>query len=300
MLMTSFARTVETGSFSAAARDLQIGQPNVSRHIASLEEHLGTRLLHRSTRKLMLTPEGERYYAEVRQVLDALMEAESTARGEGRPGGLLRVACSTSLGRAHLLPRVGALLEAYPELELDLQLGDRYVNLIDEGVDLAIRAGVLRDSTLRARQVGLSQRVCVASAAYLARHAAPRTPADLSAHQCIVYTLLEAGAGWPFRDGTVAVDGRLKVNSPDGIYEAVVNGLGVGYGPLWMFEPQLRSGAVRLLLGEYAAAPVPLNIVYAARRLLPQRARVFMDFIADELAAVPVLTRAGLAQWSKG
>lgn len=300
LLMTSFARAVETGSFSAAARDMGIGQPNISRYVASLEEHLGTRLLHRSTRKLSLTPEGERYYADIRQVLDAVMEAESTARDEGKPGGLLRVASSTSLGRIHLLPRVGKLLAMYPELELDLQLSDRFVNLIDDGVDLAIRIGTLRDSTLRARQVGVSMRVCVASTDYIERHGEPADPEALRDHNCIVYTLLSSGTGWVFRDKTVTINGSLRVNTPDGIYQAVVDGLGIGYAPLWLFEDQLRSGKVRLLLTEHAPPPVPVNIVYAARRLLPQRARVFMDFIADEIATIPVLTKAGLSEWTKG
>lgn len=300
LLMTSFARAVETGSFSAAARDLGIGQPNISRYIAALEEHLGIRLLHRSTRKLTLTPEGERYYAEVRQLLDALMEAESTARGEDQPGGLLRVAGPTSLGHMLVMPRIGKLLAKYPGLELDLQFSDRFVNLIDDGVDLAIRIGTLRDSALRARQIGISTRVCVASADYLARHGAPLVPDDLRAHACIVYTLLATGPNWTFRDQDVAINGRLRVNSTDAILQAVVDGLGIGYGPLWLFEEQLRSGKMRLLLTEHAPAPVPVNIVYAAKRLLPQRALVFMDFMADELAAIPALTKAGLDAWIKG
>jgi DNA-binding transcriptional LysR family regulator len=161
--MSVFTRVVETGSFSAVARERGIGQPNVSRHVAALEQHLGTRLLHRSTRKLTLTPEGERYYADARRVLDAIEEAESHARGEDNPTGLLRVACPTILGRSHILPRVKALLDHFPAIELDLQIGDRFIDLVEEGVDVAIRIGLLGDSTLRARRVGAAERVCVAS-----------------------------------------------------------------------------------------------------------------------------------------
>lgn len=296
LLMTSFARAVETGSFSAAARDLGIGQPNISRYIASLEEHLGTRLLHRSTRKLVLTPEGERYYAEVRQILDAVMEVESTTRGEGDPSGLLRVACPTSLGRLHILPRVNALLTRYPKLELDLQMSDPFVNLVDEAVDLAIRIGVLRDSALRARHIGTSVRMCVASVDYIERYGAPKHPDDLANHNCVVYTLLSTDSGWAFRDQNVAVNGRFRVNTVDGIVSAVVDGIGIGYGPLWLFEAPLRAGTVKLLLTDFAAPPVPITMVYAAKRLLPQRASVFMDFIADELSRVPALTEAGLTE----
>src|SRR5271163_4886834 len=182
LLMHSFARVVETGSFSAVARELGTGQPNVSRHIAALERHLGTRLLHRSTRKLTLTPEGERYYSETRRVIDAITEAESNARGEDAPQGLLRVACPTLLGRSHILPRVKEILTQFPGMEIDLQIGDRYIDLVEEGIDLA-----------------------------------PTHPNDLLNHNCIVYTLSSAGSIWSFRDIDVAVHGRLRVNTPDGI-----------------------------------------------------------------------------------
>lgn len=300
LLMTSFARAVETGSFSAAARDLGIGQPNVSRYIASLEDHLGIRLLHRSTRKLALTPEGERYYAEIRRVLDAVLEAESTARGDEAPGGLLRVSCAPTLGRIHVLPRIGEFLKRYPKMEVDFQVTDAYVNLMDEGVDVAIRIGPLRDSSLRARRIGASMRMCFATNDYVVAHGEPLSPDDLLDHDCIVYTQLTTGASWKFRDQEIQVKGRLKVNTPDGIHGAVMAGLGIGYAPVWMFEEQIRAGTVRMLLIDHAAAEVPINIVYAEKRLLPKRASVFMDFIAEELARVPALTKVGLDGLMRG
>jgi LysR family transcriptional regulator for bpeEF and oprC len=160
--MHSFARVVETGSFSAVARELGTGQPNVSRHIAALERHLGTRLLHRSTRKLTLTPEGERYYTETRRVIDAITEAESNARGEDVPQGLLRVACPTLLGRSHILPQVKAILAQFPEMEIDLQIGDRYIDWRPEAGHSKIvrsRRGVLAppsDSASRAASTWLN------------------------------------------------------------------------------------------------------------------------------------------------
>jgi DNA-binding transcriptional LysR family regulator len=293
--MHSFTRAVETGSFSAVARELRIGQPNVSRHIAALERYLGTRLLHRSTRRLTLTPEGQRYYGEARRVLDAIAEAESTARGEDTPSGLLRVACPTALGRTHVLPQLKILLERYPQMDVDLQVGDRFSDLIEEGIDLAIRIGVLRDSALQARRVGTAERVCVASPAYLARHAAPATPADLRQHSCIVYSLGYSGNRWPFRTTEVEVSGRLRVNSPDGIYRAVIDGLGVAYAPVWLFQRELSTGEVQALLLEEMGPPTPINIVYPTRRLLPRRARVFMDFIAADFSDNPVLNDGALA-----
>jgi LysR family transcriptional regulator for bpeEF and oprC len=295
LLMKCFARAVETGSFSAAARELGIGQPNVSRYVAALEQHLETRLMQRSTRRLTLTPEGERYYAEARRILDAVTEAESTARGDDQPSGLLRVACPTTLGRIHLLPLVRPLLERHPKLELELQISDRYVDLVNEAVELAIRIGNLEDSTLRARRIGMFQRVCVASVDYLARRGMPGTPGDLRDHDCIVYTLLSSAGTWHFRDTEVSVTGRLRVNSPDAVREAVLQGIGVGYGPLWLFEDALRTGSARLILRDYIGPPVPLQIVYAASRLLPRRAVVFMDFIAEAFAAIPALNENGLA-----
>ena len=191
---------METGSFSAAGRDLGLGQPNVSRYVAALEDHLQTRLLHRSTRKLSLTPEGERYYADIRRILDAVDESESSFRRGTEPSGLLRVACPTALGHAFVMPHVPALLQRYPGLTLDLQLNDRYVDLVDEGSELAIRIGHLQDSSLRARPIGSYERVFVASEDYLARRGVPEMPDDLRDHDCVIYTLLSSGATWRLRD----------------------------------------------------------------------------------------------------
>ncbi len=300
LLMHSFARVVETGSFSAVARELGTGQPNVSRHIAALERYLGTRLLHRSTRKLTLTPEGERYYSETRRVIDAITEAESNARGEDAPQGLLRVACPTLLGRSHIIPRVKAILTQFPGMEIDLQIGDRYIDLVEEGIDLAIRIGTLKDSALKARRIGAAERLCVASSEYLAEHLAPTHPNDLRNHNCIVYTLSSAGSTWSFRDINVAVRGRLRVNTPDGIRSGVLDGIGVAYAPGWLFEDALADGRVHSLLIEHRGPPVPINFVYAAQRLLPRRARVFMDYIAEAFARDPSLNAGAVNYASAG
>ena len=289
LLMTCFARAVETGSFSAAGRDLGLGQPNVSRHVAALEDHLQTRLLHRSTRKLALTPEGERYYAEVRRILDAVDESESSFRDNTDPSGLLRVACPTALAHQFLLPHVPAFLERYTGVTLDLQINDRYVDLIDEGAELAIRIGHLQDSTLRARRLGVFERVCVASKTYLAKYGIPNTPAELRDHHCVIYTLLASGATWRFRDTEVEVSGRFRVNSPEAARGSVIAGLGIGLGPQWLYEDGLRNGTLQLILEQYTAPPVPFQFVYVAKSLLPKRAIVFMDFIQEVFATVPAL-----------
>ncbi|WP_333991734.1 LysR family transcriptional regulator [Pseudomonas sp. S3(2024)] len=284
LLMSCFVRAVETGSFSAAGRDLGLGQPSVSRYVAALEDHLQTRLLHRSTRKLMLTPEGERYYADARRILDSVEQSESSLRGKVAPSGLLRVACPTALAHTFIVPHVASFLGRYPELSLDLQINDRYVNLVDEGVELAIRIGHLEDSAMRARPLAWFERVCVASRAYLEKRGTPSSPDDLKEHDCLIYTLLSTGTNWRFKDTDVPISGRLRVNSPEAIREYVNAGLGIAQGPQWLYEEGLKSGNLQLLLNEYVAPPVPIQIVYLANRLLPQRAIVFMDFIADIFA----------------
>lgn len=291
--MHCFVRAVETGSFSAVARELQIGQPNVSRHIASLEKLLGTRLLHRSTRHLATTPEGQKYYAQARQALDVIAQAESDARGEAHPHGLLRIACAESLGTEVLMKAMPEFLSRYPDVQVELRLSDGYIDLVAEGVDIAIRGGALKDSALRARRIGTSERICVASTAYLERHGVPAEPADLLQHECIVYTLLGSG-GWPFRTGEVHVNGRLRLNNLEGIRRAVLRDLGVGYLPSWMVSSELERGEVHALLTAYAAPGTPLNALYAAERLLPQRASVFIEFIGGVFAGTRGLNGVSL------
>lgn len=289
VLMTCFARAVETGSFSAAGRDLGLGQPNVSRHVAALEEHLQTRLLNRSTRKLMLTPEGERYYAEVRRILDAVDESEMSLRENVQPTGLLRVACPTALSHQYVMPLVPEFLRRYPGLQLDLQINDRFVNLLDEGAELAIRIGHLENSSLRARRIGSFKRVCVASKDYLAERGVPKEPEDLRHHDCVLYTLLASGATWRFKDVDVPVSGRIRVNSPEAARESVNAGLGIGQGPEWLFEQGLNAGNLQIVLSEFSAPAVPMHIMYAANRLVAKRAIVFMDFIAEKFSKTPRL-----------
>ncbi|MCB6185143.1 LysR family transcriptional regulator [Leeia sp. TBRC 13508] len=289
LLMTCFARSVETGSFSAAGRDLGMGQPNVSRNVAALEEHLQTRLLHRSTRKISLTPEGERYYAAIRRILDAVDESESSFRDRVEPSGLLRVACPTAFAHAFVLPNIPYFLDTYPKLTLDLQLNDRLVDLVNEGIEIAIRIGYLEDSSLHTKRLGWYDRVFVASKEYLARRGAPLTPEDLRDHDCIIYTLLSSGSTWRIQGKEIPVSGRLKVNSPDAASAAVAAGLGIAHGPAWLFDEGLNSGRLQYILMDYTAPPVPVQFVYVANRLLPTRAIAFMDFMTNVFSKIQAL-----------
>lgn len=291
--MRCFVRAVETGSFSAVAREMHIGQPNVSRHIASLEKSLGVRLLNRSTRQMGTTPEGQRYYAQARQALDLITLAEAEAHGQQDPHGQLRVACAESLGTEILVPALPAFLERYPHVDVELRLGDAYIDLVAEGVDIAIRGGVLQDSALRARRVGTSERICVASTRYLQRHGVPEVPADLAHHACILYTLSTGGSQvWPFRDGNVQVHGRLRLNHLEGIRRAVLQDLGIAYLPSWMVARECARGELAPVLSAYAVPAVPVNALYSAHRLLPQRASVFIEFVATVFDKMPGLGRS--------
>ena len=283
--MQCFVRAVETGSFSATARELGIGQPNVSRHIGSLESHLALRLLHRTTRKLSLTTEGERYYIEARRALDTIDEAESAARGDDEPRGLLRISCSMVVGLLHVQPLIAPLLTRYSQLEVELHLSDEYVDLIAERFDLAVRVGTLKSSLLVARQVGVSERAVFASTEYLQRHGEPATPRDLMQHDCILNTRLPTDGLWPFLSGDVMVRGRYRLNNHEAIVSAVREGLGIGLAPVWVFEEDLRAGRVKALLPKHPLPAAEVHLVYPERRLLSKRTRIFMDTIDAAFAS---------------
>lgn len=283
--MQCFVRAVETGSFSAAARELGIGQPNVSRHIGSLEAHLGIRLLHRTTRQLTLTVEAERYYIEARRALDTIDEAESAARGEDEPRGLLRVSCSMVVGLLHVQPLIAPLLARYPHLEVELHLSDEYVDLVAERFDLAVRVGTLKSSMLVARQIGVSERAVFASTEYLERHGEPATPEDLLQHDCLLNTRLPTGSIWPFIGREISVQGRYRLNNHEAIVSAVRQGLGIGLAPVWVFEADLRAGRVKALLPGYPLPAAEVHLVYPERRLLAKRTRILMDAIDTAFAS---------------
>lgn len=206
--------------------------------------------------------------------------------GKGTRGGRL----------AAFLPRIKVLLARYPELEIDLQVSDRFIDLVEEGVDLAVRIGNLQDSALKARRVGSAERICVASTAYLKKHGAPRTPQDLRRHNCVLYTLASAGRSWAFRAGEVEVNGRFKVDTPDGIQQAVLDGIGIAYAPVWLFEEAVREKRVKTLLLEHSGPAAPIHVLYSARRLLPRWAVVFMDYIVGEFRKIPSINEGALAR----
>jgi DNA-binding transcriptional LysR family regulator len=294
--MQTFARVVESGSFSAVAREANTTQSAISKQVAALEKVLGAKLLSRTTRSLALTEEGERYFEQTRRLVAEIAEAESTlVRGEGKLTGWLRVAASVGFGRLKLMPLVQSFLADHPGVKIDLKLNDGFIDLIEQGIDVAVRIGELADSGLVARRVGTSQRMLFAHRSYLRGRArgnkAPRHPNDLLQHNCIVYTELASRNAWHFTAGvgaseavgtthTVHVQGSLQTNSSEVIRHAVLGGMGIGYSPEWLFETELASGELQLLLPDWPAPPLPVHLVSPQSRRNAAKVKAFGEHVA--------------------
>lgn len=297
LAMQTLVRVVEMGSFSAAARELGSTQSAVSKQVAALEKALGAQLLARSTRALTLTEAGARYVEQARRLVAEVAEAESQLRdGEHRLQGWLRVASSVCYGRLKLMPLVPGFLAAHPGLKLDLRLDDAFIDLIEHGIDVSVRTGDLPDSTLVARRVATTRRSVVAAPAYLASRPALRAPADLQAHNCLVYSelrmrdvwLLRAGPGAQAAPGSLAsvqVSGNLQTNSGEVIRNAVIAGLGLALAPSWLFEAELASGEVVQALPHWASPDVPIQLVSPPQRPSSAKVRAFGDHVAAALAS---------------
>lgn len=295
-LMQCYVRAVETGSFSAVARELGTSQPTVSKNIAHLEEHLGVRLLHRSTRKMSLTSEGESFYAECRRILDSVAEAESNARGQQAAAGLLRICCPPALARHRVMPLIKPFVEQNPGITIDLQFSHRDPDLIEEGIDVAFRIGDMKDSSYRARLVAHYALCCAASPDYLKQHGTPQQPADLLQHNCIVLATSRAGPLWTFGNEVVRPQGNLRVDSHEGLRSAALSGLGIVIAPTWLFADELHDGRLDCLLEAWPIAAMPVHLIYPAKRFLPTRTRAFIDFVVDAFLHDPCLNGEAVAE----
>jgi len=298
--MATFVRVVESGSFSAVAREQESTQSAVSKQVAGLERVLGVKLLARTTRALALTDAGERYFEQARRLVDEIQEAESGARrGKEQLAGWLRVAASVGFGRRVLLPLVQGFLAAHPEVRVDLKLNDGFVDLVEQGIDVALRVGELADSTLVARRVGTTHRALVASRRYLRRLPKglkpPRAPAELLAHNCIVYTEVQSRIEWTFTAGagagapsgstqSVRVAGNLRTNSSEVIRAAILAGMGIGYSPTWLFDEEIASGEVQILMPGWRTQPLPMHLVSPPHRRHAAKVQAFGDHVAAGLA----------------
>lgn len=280
--MTTFVRVIEVGSFSGASRLLGVGQPAVSKTIAQLEERLQVRLLLRSTHGLTPTEAGLRFYERARLAIQDVDEAELEARGAGAGlSGRLRISAAPTFARLLIVPRLPEFLARHPDLEIDVILDDRVIDLISEGIDLSLRMGDLPDSNAVARRIATGGRSVVATPAYLARAGTPHVPADLGGHEAIIFSQLSNS--WVFRRGgteaSVSIRGRLRVSAAEGIRAAVLADLGLAVASDWMFGPELASGAVHRVLEDWALPPIDLWALFPTGRLASAKARAFADFV---------------------
>jgi DNA-binding transcriptional LysR family regulator len=281
--MEMFVRVVESGSFSAAARNFGMGQPAVSKTIAGLEDRLGVRLLVRSTRRLSPTEAGMAFYERALRAITETNEAEAAAHGAAaRLEGRLRILAPVTFTRLHVIPKLGAFLDAHPKLRLELVMDDRMVDLLAENIDAGLRLGVLSDSALPARKLAQADRLVVASPDYLARRGLPKTPADLLKHDAIIYGQGVVEQEWIFRRGTseksVNLKARLMLSAAEGVREAVLTGQGFAISSRWMFAPEIASGAVVSVLQEWSLPPMDLWVIYPSGRLSTAKARAFVQW----------------------
>jgi len=273
-----------------AAMQLGIRQPTVSKSVAQLEERLGVRLLVRSTRSLSLTDAGQSFYENAKQAIDGVNHAERVARGEGGLSGTLRVSASVCFSRIHMMPRLPEFLAQHPGMEIDIIVNDRFVNLAEEGVDLALRTGTLTDTSLNVRRIGHARRLVMAPSVYWKTHGKPQTPNDLLDHECVI--LQRDGRPideWLFRKGalesTMKMRGHLKVSAAEGMRDAVLSGLGFAVVSEWLFSPELASGAVEAVLDDWALPMQDLWAVFPIGGLDSAKAREFVAFVERCMAA---------------
>jgi len=279
-----FIRVVDSGSFSAAARHHDIGQPTVSKAIAQLEEWLGTKLLLRTTRTVTQTEAGKCFYERAQRMVEDADEALVAVRGVASGlSGKLRVSAALCFARLHIVPRLDEFLDQHPGLDLELILDDRVINLVDEGIDIALRANAMPDSNMTIRKIAETRRRVIGTPEYFKRYGYPTAPTDLLKHRAIIHTHEGDGESWTFRKETseveVKIHGRVKISAADGIRVAVSSGLGLAIVSEWAFAPELRSGEVITVLDDWLLPTVNLSAVYPTGRLASTKARHFAAFV---------------------
>ena len=284
-----FVGVVDTGSFSAVARRQRIGQPAVSKAVAQLENWLGVMLLMRSTRSVVPTEAGRIFYERAKRTIQEAEEAVLAARGDACGlSGNLRVSMSVCFGRLHVIPKLSTFLAENPDLEVELVLDDRIVDLVNEGIDVSLRTGRLPDSNMTARRIAKGRRVVVATPDYLQRYGTPTAPSDLLDHQAVIYTREGGADPLLFRNAdtevSVVLQGRLKVTAAEGLREAVNRGLGLAVAGEWAFSPELKSGEVVPILQDWELPPVTLSAVFPTGRLASTKARAFVAFVERAMA----------------
>ncbi len=289
-----FIRVVETGSFSKASAGLGITQPTATKHVAALEKRLGARLLHRSTRGVTPTEVGAAYYDKCKAIARQLEDADNLAAlMQSRVRGTLRISTSVAFGRRVLVPMVLRFMKQHPELQVDLSFEDRYVNLVEQGMDLAIRMGRLADSSLGARFLGMNHWVLVGAPAYLREHGTPTTPADLAQHAALIYSTVQGDDLWHFTGAdasagagqqvqAVAVRGPLRSNNLSALLAAARDGMGLTVLPRYVAQDSLRAGQVLPLLSDWVLPAQEMHAVYPSPRLVPTKVSGFVDWLQGQ------------------
>lgn len=284
-----FVRIVETGSFSRAALDLGVTQPTATKAVAAIEQRLGARLLHRSTRGVTPTEVGALYYEKCCTIAREMDEADHLATlMQSRVGGTLRISTSVAFGRRVLVPRVLAYMRRHPEVTIDLGFDDRYVDLVAQGVDLAIRMGRLADSSLGARHLGRNPWVLVAAPAYLDARGEPRTADDLGHHACLIYSSVQGDERWTLTppggpERSVPVRGPLRSNNLSALLAAARDGLGLAALPWYVAHPSVQEGALRPVLTDHALPAQEIHAVYPSPRWVPSKVTSFIAFLREGL-----------------
>ncbi|MFT7687113.1 MAG: DNA-binding transcriptional LysR family regulator [Candidatus Azotimanducaceae bacterium] len=286
--MKMFVRVVETGSFSAVAKEINSTQPTISKNVAELESWLGAKLLNRSTRSLRLTETGTDYYERCVAILQDVEEAEQiVGQLQTQPKGLVRVSAAVAFGRLHIVPRLVGFFERYPDIKVDIRLNDRVVDLVEEGVDVAFRMGNLPDSSLIAKKLCTSPIVTVASPGYLKRNGIPQHPRDLKDHNFLFYSdganRQEVSYQQDGKPLFVRAEGKFTTNNSEALRAALIEGIGISRPPRWLIGDAISSGDLVPVLEEFSPSELNLYAVYPPGRHLPSKVRCFIDYFAEQL-----------------
>jgi len=292
--MTVFVRAVEAGGFSAAARALDMTPSAVSKQIRRIEDRLGIRLFHRTTRNVQPTEAGQAYYERCARILRDIEEAEDEASSlTTQPRGTLRIAITVSFGRVEILPRINQFMRRYPDIKIAVELTDRHVDLVDEGIDVAIQwREQISDPNVIARKLCVNNRIICAAPQYLVRSGTPQTPEQLLEHNCLTLSTLDEFNDWAFEDDvqgrrTLHVGGNFRANTADGLYEAVLSGVGLARLSTWLVAHDIRAGRLVSVLPEYPHEYSAFHILYPHRRHLSRKVRAFVDFLVETFTPVP-------------
>jgi len=292
--MLIFVRIVQQGSFSAVAKEMRLSQSSVSKKVSALEDYIGSRLIKRSSRQIVLTEVGVNYYEQCLTILDGVDEAETQAREfTSDPAGNLRVTLPTTFGRHYVMPYLSTFMNQYPKINVDLRLLDHRVDLITDGIDMALRIGELQDSSLIAKTLGHSHKVLVASPSYLLQRGTPQHPNELMTHNCMVYSLLSSVSSWELQEQgkklVVQVQGDFQANNGDALRQMALQSKGIVFLPIWIVQQDLLAGRLVEVLNEFTPAPLPIYALYPKDRYMPSKVKCFIEFLKQQLGKVEML-----------